>query len=239
MPNYFCHEHPDILTLETEVVDRRPDAVVLRQSPFHPGGGGQLPDRGILRWGDADLAVTGFEWQDGRLWHRLADEQPATDLLVACVDPAFRCMMSELHTATHILNALVYRAFDGALVTSAQMNDDDTARMDFDLPEADNDRLRALEAEINALIARDLPVTYEYISLSDAQAVHGLIRSKSVAPPPDEAGAVRIVQIGDLDRQACGGCHLASTGLSRPIRILKVENKGRHNRRVKIGMVAR
>jgi misacylated tRNA(Ala) deacylase len=48
---------------------------------------------------------------------------------------------------------------------------------------------------------------------------------------------VRIVEMVGLDRQACGGTHLASTGRSRPLRILKIDNKGRHNRRVRIGLV--
>jgi misacylated tRNA(Ala) deacylase len=57
-----------------------------------------------------------------------------------------------------------------------------------------------------------------------------------VAPPPSAEGLVRIVEIAGLDRQACGGTHLGSTGASRPIRILKIENKGRSNRRVRIGL---
>jgi misacylated tRNA(Ala) deacylase len=63
-----------------------------------------------------------------------------------------------------------------------------------------------------------------------------VLRSKAVTPPPQSDGKVRIVEIAGLDRQACGGTHLASTGQSRPLCILKVENKGRHNRRVKIGL---
>ncbi|MGH7373633.1 MAG: alanyl-tRNA editing protein, partial [Candidatus Rokuibacteriota bacterium] len=63
-----------------------------------------------------------------------------------------------------------------------------------------------------------------------------LIRNRSVAPPPAPDGTVRVVEIVGLDRQACGGTHLASTAGSRPLRILKIDNKGRHNRRVKIGL---
>jgi misacylated tRNA(Ala) deacylase len=155
---------------------------------------------------------------------------------MAVVEPTFRTMMTELHTGTHILNALVFQQFDRALVTGAQLNDDRTARMDFDLPDADNDKLRALEAGLNDLIRQDLPLRYTYVPLAEATEQHGLIRSRSVAPPPGDDGLIRIVEIVGLDRQACGGTHLASTARSRPLRILKIDNKGRHNRRVRIGL---
>jgi len=102
--------------------------------------------------------------------------------------------------------------------------------------DADNDRLRALEPEINDVIRQDLPLRYAYVPEADAVAERGLIRNRSVAPPPASDGTVRIVEIVGLDRQACGGTHLASTGASRPIRILKIDNKGRHNRRIRIGL---
>jgi misacylated tRNA(Ala) deacylase len=108
--------------------------------------------------------------------------------------------------------------------------------MDFDVPGADNDRLRALEAPINDVIAQDIAVNFAYVPMAEAQAERGLIRSRSVAPPPTPDGKIRIVEIAGLDRQACGGTHLASTGGSPPIRILKIDNKGRHNRRVRIAL---
>ncbi len=234
---YFCHEHPDMLTLETQVVDARLGAVMLAQTPFYPGGGGQLADRGLLRWSGGETRVTAIEEELGRFWHVLADPVEISGRVEAVVDPAFRAMMAELHTGTHILNALVFQAFKGALVTGAQMNDDGTARMDFDLPDANNDRLRALEAPINDVIRQDLPVRYVYVAMTEAAAQPGLLRSKSVTPPPLEDGTVRIVEIVGLDRQACGGTHLGSTGGSGPLRILKIDNKGRHNRRVRIGLV--
>jgi len=234
---YFCHEHPDALTLETRVVDARPGAVVLEQTPFYPGGGGQLADRGLLRWSGGETRVTAIEDELGRFRHVLADPVEISGTVEAVVDPAFRAMMAELHTGTHILNAVVFQEFKGALVTGAQMNDDGTARMDFDLPDADNDRLRTLEAPINGVIRQDFPVRYVYVPMTEAAAQPGLLRSKSVTPPPLEDGTVRIVEIVGLDRQACGGTHLGSTGESRPLRILKIDNKGRHNRRVRIGLV--
>ena len=232
----YCHDHPETLTLETDVADARPGKVALVQSPFYPGGGGQLADRGVIRWSGGDARVTGFELSAGKLWHVLDTQAEVTGRIEAAVDPEFRRKMRQLHTSSHVLNALVFRQFDGALVTGVQMAEDGTARMDFDVPAADNDRLRALEAPINDLIREDIPLNFVYLPMHEAQATPGLIRSRSVTPPPTPDGKIRIVEIAGLDRQACGGTHLASTGASAPIRILKIDNKGRHNRRIRFGL---
>jgi misacylated tRNA(Ala) deacylase len=232
----FCHDNPETLSVQTDVSDARPGKVVLAQTPFYPGGGGQLADRGVIRWQGGEAKVVGFDYSAGKLWHLLDSQSEMAGGVEAAVDPAFRRMMRQLHTDTHILNALVFQAFNGALVTGVQMADDGTARMDFDVPDADNDRLRALEGPINDLIRQDIPLRFVYVPMSEAQAEHGLIRSRSVAPPPTPDGKIRIVEITGLDRQACGGTHLASTGASPPVRILKVDNKGRHNRRVRIAL---
>jgi misacylated tRNA(Ala) deacylase len=237
MSRYFCHDHPDVLSVDTQVVEARPGAVVLAESPFHPGGGGQLADRGRLAWETGEVAVTGFALSGGRVWHLLAESVEPVGTVRASVDPDFRAAQTELHTGAHILNALVYRHFNGALITGAQLGDDLSARIDFDLPGIENDRVRALEAEINDVIRQDLAVRYTWIPLEVASAERGLLRSRSVAPPPTPDGTVRVVEIVGLDRQACGGTHLASTAQSRPIRILKIDNKGRHNRRVRMGLV--
>jgi misacylated tRNA(Ala) deacylase len=237
MGRYYCLDNPDTLALSTVVTASAPGRLLLRESPFYPGGGGQLADRGLLRWAGGESAVIGFDVQDGDVWHVLADavELPAGPV-EASVDPAFRQLMRELHTGLHIVNALVYQSFNGALVTGVQMNEDGTARIDFDLPEADNDRLRALEPAINEVIRQDLVVRDTLVTQARATDEPGLIRSRSVAPPPTADGQIRIVEIVGLDRQACGGTHLASTGASRPLRILKIDNKGRHNRRLRIGL---
>jgi misacylated tRNA(Ala) deacylase len=237
MARAFYHDNPDVMALGTEVVDARPGLVLLAQSPFYAGGGGQLPDRGTLRWSGGETTVKGFENIGGKIWVQLADATTPAGKVEALVDPVFRQMMRELHTDTHLLNAIIYQRFNGALVTGVQMNEDGTARMDFDLPDADNNAVRAVESAINEAIQQDLAVTDSYIPVDDAYEEHGLIRTRSVAPPPTLDGKIRIVEIAGLDRQACGGTHLASTAASRPIRVLKIDNKGRHNRRVKIGLV--
>jgi misacylated tRNA(Ala) deacylase len=232
----YCHDHPDALTLETSVSDARPGRIVLADTPFYPGGGGQLGDRGIVRWAGGEARVTGFEVSAGKLWHLLDTQADIEGMVEAVVDPEFRRKMRQLHTDTHVLNALVFQQFDGALVTGVQMAEDGTARMDFDVPGADNDRLRALEGPINDIIRQDVLLNFVYVPMHEAQAEKGLIRSRSVAPPPTPGGKIRVVEIVGLDRQACGGTHLASTGGSPPVRILKIDNKGRHNRRVRLGL---
>jgi misacylated tRNA(Ala) deacylase len=236
MAAYLYHRDPDTLVFETEIVEARPGAVRLAQSWLHPGGGGQVSDRATLRSAGGSAQVAGIAVEDGLWWHLLDSDERFDGPVEISIDADHRSLVSQLHTDSHILNAYVFRRFEGALVTGAQINGDGTGRMDFDLPDFDNDKLRGLEEEINAAIRAALPVETRYVPFEEARATPGLIRSAAVAPPAGEDGTVRIVDITGVDAQACGGTHLANTGQSRPIRITKVENKGRHNRRVRFAL---
>ena len=234
MAIYLCHEQPDLYDHDATVVDVRPGAVALDRSAFHPGGGGQVGDLGSIEWTGGRASVTQIETHGDVWWHVLgdADATPAGAVTVS-IDADHRRRVASLHTVSHVLNALVFDEFAGALVTGAQIGGDGRGRMDFDLPEVDNDRLRALEEPINEVIARGVTVTTSYVPVADATPESGLMRSMSVAPPPTPDGSFRVVDIDGVDRQACGGTHLTNTAQSRRIRITKVENKGRHNRRVR------
>ena len=168
MTRYYCHEHPDVLTIETRVVDARPGAVLLENTPFYPGGGGQVADHGRLSWTGGEVIVSGIDTSDGRVWHVLAEPIELSGVVQASVDPSFRDLMCQLHTDAHILNALVYQQFRGALVTGAQLNDDGTVRVDFDLPDADNDRLRASEPSRNDAKSGGPPVSYADLPAENA-----------------------------------------------------------------------
>src|ERR1700730_18868183 len=95
MARLFCHDHPETFVVETEIVDARPGRVLLAQSPFYPGGGGQLADRGVLRWSGGISTVSGFEPGDGGFWHLLDDgAAEVSGPVEAAVDPGFRRMMA-------------------------------------------------------------------------------------------------------------------------------------------------
>ncbi len=236
MARYLCQDNPHLLSLEAEVLDARPGAVLLDRTPVYPGGGGQLADRAKLTWNGGEANLIGFETDPRGYWHLFeGDHNVAGDVRVD-VDRPFRELMCELHTVAHIVNNLVFHAFGGALVTGVQMSGDGSFRTDFDIPGADNDRLKALEPEINDAIRQDFPIRQVYIPMVQAESEPGVIRSKAVTPPPQEDGTVRVVEIVGLDRQACGGTHLMHTGLARPISFLKIDNKGRQNRRLRVGV---
>lgn len=238
MSVYLYHEQPDLIDYETKVTASRPGEIVLERSALHPGGGGQESDQAEIEHAAGRCRVIGLREEAGQYWHLLdTQDDIGTGPVRVRIDNERRSILAQLHTATHIMNALVFRRFEGALVTGAQINADGTARMDFDLPAVDNDLLRAIEPQINDVIRQALPVRALYVPAIEAQSTSGLIRSMSVAPPPTDDGRLRIIEIADLDRQACGGTHLTNTAECRPIRLLKIENKGRHNRRMRIALM--
>ena len=237
LPRPFAVDRPDVLTLDVTARNARPGAVLLARSPFYPGGGGQLPDRGTIAWNGLIRDVVGFEPTADGIWHLIGDEAIPDGSITLRVDPAFRQRMSEQHTVAHLVNSAVYTLFDGALLTGVRMTETDEFSVDFDLPKVAPEQLRAVEGVVNAAISDDRPVRAFDMPYDDAQATAGLFRAKSVAPPRQADGMIRIVDIEGLDRQACGGTHLVSTARARRITILKVDNKGRQNRRLRIGLV--
>ena len=188
---------------------------------------------------DGPVTVARIEVDGDTWWHMLDDESALIDGDVEVrIDTDHRHRVASLHTMSHVLNAFVYQEFEGSLVTGAQINGDGTGRMDFDLSQIDNDRLRALEAPVNEVIERGHAVDAVYVDAAEAAATNGLVRSLSVAPPPTDDGRLRLIDVADLDRQACGGTHLSNTAESPPFKIGKIENKGKRNRRVRFTLGA-
>ena len=136
---------------------------VLDRSALHPGGGGQVSDTGWVEHAGGVVAIAGVETVDGVVWHVLAEPVGSSGAVVVRVDATRRARVAQLHTDSHILNAIVFERFPGTLVTGAQINDDGTGRMDFDLSEVDNDVLRSLDAAVNEMIRREVEVRSTYV----------------------------------------------------------------------------
>src|SRR4029079_13753510 len=92
----------------------------------------------------------------------------------------------------------------------------------------------AIETELNALIAADHPVRIEWVDEAVLDTDPGLVRTMSVKPPRG-TGRLRLMRIGDdglIDLQPCGGTHVSRTGEIGPIQVVKIESKGKQNRRI-------
>jgi misacylated tRNA(Ala) deacylase len=134
-----------------------------------------------------------------------------------------------VHTALHLLSVVIPFPVTGGQIAA------DRGRLDFDLPDPPDPA--AVEGVLNGLIARDLPVTEDWITDAELAANPGLVKTMSVRPPTGQ-GTVRLIRIGEgadqVDLQPCGGTHVARTAEIGRISLGKIEKKGRQNRRVTI-----
>src|SRR5260370_35908394 len=112
----FCDEHREALVVQTTVAAAWPGKVVLAETPFYPGGGGQHADRGVLRWKDGEARVIGFEASAGKFWHLLDSQAELAGSVEGAVIPHFCGAMRHLPPPTHCPNALLSRGTDSAVV---------------------------------------------------------------------------------------------------------------------------
>jgi misacylated tRNA(Ala) deacylase len=134
-----------------------------------------------------------------------------------------------VHTALHLLSVVLPYP-----VTGGSIGDGD-GRLDFDIPDAGVDKSDVTE-KLNALIARDAPVTERWITDEELDANPSLVKTMSVKPPRG-SGRVRLVEIEGIDLQPCGGTHVRRTGEIGAVAITDIEKKGKQNRRVRMSLV--
>ena len=212
-----------------------PGEVVLDRTPFYPQGGGQPGDTGALRRADGtSLAVLDTVYAPDRttVLHRLSPEDLGAvapgDAVVAEVDWEKRLARMRIHTALHLLTTVLPFPVTGGAIGNGE------GRLDFDMPSGGEDR-ETIETRLNAVIARNLPVTTRWITDGELLANPGLVKTMSVKPPMG-SGRVRLVAIGDIDLQPCGGTHVASTAEIGRVVVTGIEKKGKQNRRVRIAL---
>lgn len=209
--------------------------IVLDRSAFYPGGGGQPPDHGVLLWGGVQTRIVDVRrGDDYYLVPADGDPIPAPGTQVTgAIEDERRTALMRTHSGLHLLSGVVFRDF-GALVTGSNM-DPLSGRLDFNLDEVPEGFKDAVEAACNAEVGLNRAIEAYELSREDAFAIPDIIRTATNLLPPT-IEIVRIVDIKGLDVQADGGTHVASTHLIGTMRVLKVENKGKGFRRIRIAL---
>jgi misacylated tRNA(Ala) deacylase len=224
-------DQPDLARVDATVLASAPEGIVLDRTIFYARGGGQPGDTGMLWWEGGEIAIADTVKGDGETILHLPAQGlplPTPGIVVSAeIDWDRRHKLMRMHTAMHLLCSLI----KGAAVTGGSVGAD-RSRLDFDLPNppAKED----VEAGLNALIDADHPVRIEWVDETVLDTDPGLVRTMSVKPPRG-MGRLRLMRIGDetlVDLQPCGGTHVSRTGEIGPIQVVKIENKGKQNRRI-------
>jgi misacylated tRNA(Ala) deacylase len=206
--------------------------IILDRTVFYAAGGGQPGDSGLLRFVDGSeiaIATTVKGDTPGEIVHVPASldvvAEPARQV-EACIDWERRHRLMRIHTCLHLLSVAVPHPVTGGQIS------DDYGRLDFDVGNAQLDK-DALTDRINEMVAADHQVSAEWITDEELAARPDLVKTMKVKPPMG-SGNVRLIRIGDVDLQPCGGTHVRSTAEIGPVRVSRIESKGAHNRRVRV-----
>ena len=205
--------------------------VVLDRTVFYCMGGGQPGDTGkLVDAGGREMAVldTRKDEASGDILHLLDEHAEAPSVgtqITARIDWDRRHRLMRMHSCMHVLCAVIPHGVTGGSIS------DGRGRLDFDMQET-LDKQQVTEA-LNRIIAEDHPMSMRWITDAELAGNLELVRTMSVQPPSG-SGRVRLVHFEGVDLQPCGGTHVASTGEIGPVRVDKIEKKGKHNRRVAV-----
>lgn len=208
-------------------------AIELDRTVFYATSGGQPGDSGhLLRADGSTISIDTAVHPEGdklRIVHVPAAGSPLPTLgeeVTVEIDWDRRYRLMRMHTALHLLSVVFPFPVTGGSIG------EDRGRLDFDMPEVP-ENLAELEAQLNAMVAADHAVSTEWISDAEMEAKADLVKTMKVKPPMGQ-GRVRLVRIGEVDLQPCGGTHVARTAEIGPLALGKIEKKGKQNRRVSL-----
>ncbi|HEY1934300.1 MAG TPA: alanyl-tRNA editing protein [Acetobacteraceae bacterium] len=236
MTEKLFQDDPRLRSASATVIASAPEGIVLDRTVFYARGGGQPGDAGVLRWVGGEMPVADTVKGEGDTILHLPAPGAALPLVGTTVEGEIdwerRHRLMRMHTAMHLLCSVI----KGAAVTGGSVGAD-RSRLDFDLPNPPPKE--SVEAEVNALIAADHPVRIEWVDEAVLDTNPDLVRTMSVQPPRG-TGRLRLMRIGSdealVDLQPCGGTHVARTGEIGPVSVVKIENKGKQNRRIIIAL---
>ncbi|MBV9347866.1 MAG: alanyl-tRNA editing protein [Pseudolabrys sp.] len=219
---------------EARVLDVSERGIVLDRTIFYATSGGQPNDAGHLRTSaGTQISIGNVVFLDQgktEIAHVPAPGAPPVvvgDAVTAVIDWEKRYARMRMHTALHLLSAILPYAVTGGSVGESE------SRLDFDIPEAGLDK--DATAKLADMVAADAAVTARWITDEELAANPGLVKTMSVKPPMG-TGRVRLIEIAGLDLQPCGGTHVKKTGEIGKVSVTQVEKKGKQNRRVRLAL---
>lgn len=209
--------------------------IVLDRTIFYATSGGQPGDTGALTTENGlyvpiETAIY-TDAAKSEIAHVPAAGAPTLkvgDTVTAVIDWDKRYACMRMHTALHLLSAVLPYAVTGGSVGNIE------SRLDFDIPEAGLDK-DAITAKVAEMIAANASVSSRWITDAELDANPGLVKTMSVKPPMG-TGRVRLIEIAGLDLQPCGGTHVRATGEIGSVRVTQIEKKGKQNRRVRLAL---
>jgi len=222
---------------EAKVESVSGNIVVLDQSAFHPLTGGVGCDLGWLVKSDVRFRVARVEIDRAtKVVSHVLEAEPSGlsqgDVIKGLIDWDRRYALMRLHTAAHLIAAVMYRDYS-ALITGGQV-DVDQAKLDFNLPRTDREVFEDAVRKANGEAAKHVELKVYFLSRDEALKVPGVVKLAERMPP--EERELRIVEIPGIDLQADGGPHIKNTEEIGRIQLLKIENKGKNQRRMYFGI---
>jgi alanyl-tRNA synthetase len=192
--------------------------VVLDRTVFYPRGGGQEPDRGVI----GGARVVDVEKYGDVVVHRVEGKAPGPGSQAACrVDTRRRRRVTQIHTATHILNGSSRQVLGPWVWQHSAFKEEDYGRLDIThFAHLTEKQVQDIEDLANDIVRRDLAVKSEFMPRGSAEQKFGFRLYQGGVVP---TGLLRVVDIGGWDIEACGGTHTKSTGEVGFIKITKVE----------------
>ena len=216
--------------IETEIIEINTEnnTIELKDTIFYGKSGGQPGDIGeILADGQKiDVIETIKTGGDINNIVENINVLSINQKITARINWDKRYKYMRMHSALHLMCASIPLGVTGGQIGYEK------SRLDFNDPEKKINK-DELQKKINELMKQDHEIIYEYIDSNILESKPELVRTMSVKPPKIE-GKLRFVKIGNIDFQPCGGTHVKSTREIGEIKIGKIENKGKMNRRVNI-----
>lgn len=228
----LCYSDSYLKECKSKVMEVNDHGVVLDQTIFYPGGGGQPSDNGKLILENNEYLVNGLKRIDGQIVHLIEGAKPEINSEVnSLIDWDKRYKLMRTHTALHILCGVIWRDYS-ASVTGGDMKPL-AGRMDFELEEMSADFSNEVEEKINREVSEKRNIKIYQLPRDEAFQIPDLIRTK-INLLPKGIEFVRIVDIEGLDLQADGGTHVQNTSEVGYIKMIGHESKGKSNKRLRI-----